>query len=43
MAEALSREDWERILHALRQFGHNLEFRATLEKVQRILEEPDRP
>jgi hypothetical protein len=41
MTTALTKDDWERILHALSHFLHNAEYRETHDKVFRIVGEPN--
>lgn len=40
MTTALTKDDWERILHALSHFLHNTEYRDTHDKVARIIAGP---
>lgn len=43
MDQQLTRDDWERITHALSHFSHNPDYKSTLEKVRRILGDPEPP
>ena len=43
MDRQLTRDDWERIADALSHFSHNTDYKSTLDKVRRIIGDPEPP